>query len=174
MMDSTQTTTPPPRSGSFAKIIAVVVIVLLAAGGGFFAGMQFGGSSSTRSTADAANGPEGMGRGSMMGRGGFGTVTEVSDSSITIQAGMRRSSQSSSGESTTKTYKITTSTKITNNGETVAASTLKSGDRVMIQTDENDTSTATAIEVNPQMRGPGMGSSSQQSEGSDSSSGSSS
>lgn len=89
--------------------------------------------------------PMGMG----MRNGSFGTVTAVSDSSITITVmrGGPDSSSSSSSSSTTKTYTINSSTKITVDGSTGSVGDIATGDTVMIEADSDDSSIAASIRV---------------------------
>lgn len=139
--------------------IILIVAVLVSAGAGLVAGLQIGRKGDT--PGGMTQGRQGMGQrgGGQFGmmRGGFGTVTEVTDSSVTISAQLPMSQDQGSQETTT--YTVTSSTKVANSGETAAVSDIKVGDRVMIQTDNSDSKTATSIEINPQMRGgPGMSS----------------
>lgn len=154
-MTEQMTTSPNAKEqGSSAKwYIAIVVAIVVSAGAGLFAGMQIG---------KAGNGTAAQGMGSAAGqrggmgmmRGGFGTVTAVSESSITIESRMMRMRQDDSGsEASTMTYKITSDTKVTNNGETAAIGDIKTGATVRVETSDSNSDTATTIELNPQMRG---------------------
>ncbi|QHN42849.1 hypothetical protein GII36_03215 [Candidatus Mycosynbacter amalyticus] len=172
-----QMTTPPSvaRQESSAKwYIAIVVAIVVSAGAGLFAGMQIG-KASNGSGMQGMDSMSGQRGGSGMMRGGFGTVTTVSDSSVTIESRMMRMGQGdsdSNSEGSTTTYKITSDTKVTNNGEAAAISDIKTGDTVRVETSNSSSDTATTIELNPQMRGgPGAGTqgTSQSSESGDSS-----
>lgn len=82
-----------------------------------------------------------------------GQVTAVSATSITVKDEM-------SGTSTT--YGITSSTKITNNGQTAAASEIQSGDTVAVIASGSSSTTASQILINPTFGGgPEMGAQSQ-------------
>lgn len=140
---------------SVSPILFVLGAVILL-GLGFLGGQVFqtgkNGSSATQVQQQTTQqgfpgGSSNMGRGTM--RGGFGEVTAVSDSSITIK-------NSFSGESVT--YAITSSTKITDNNETAGIADIKTGDTVMVQTVSTDSKEATEIRLNVQMPtgGPGM------------------
>lgn len=136
--------------------IILVLGAVIFLGLGFLSGQIFqkgknGGSVAQvqQQALPGANGG-GMGRGAM--RGGFGEVTAVTDSSITVK-------NSFSGESVE--YIITSSTKVTDNNETATLSDIKTGDTVMVQTASVDSREATEIRLNVQMPsgGPGMRSS---------------
>lgn len=154
-----QMTTQPAvaAQGSSAKwYIAIIVTIVVSAGAGLVAGMQIGKTNSTDAQAQGAMSGV-SGRMSEM-RGGFGTVTAVSDSSITIESRMGRMRQGDNTQGGAITYKITGDTKVTNNGESAAIGDLKTGDTVRVETSDDSSDTATAIELNPQMRGgPGTG-----------------
>lgn len=145
-----------PRTNPMIWYAAVVAIVLVATFAGFFAGVHVGGKSGTGSNRSMGNqGAAGMGRMGMMGAG-IGTVAEVSETSISVETQappMGANSQSDNSSGQTKTYKISSDTKITDSGKTVAAVDIKSGDRVLVQASDSDESTASSIEINPQMRG---------------------
>jgi len=72
--------------------------------------------------------------------GELGKVTAISSSSISVQ-NLRNGD--------TATYAITSSTAITNGGTTVAASSIKVGDTVLVRVSSSDANTVTAIVVNP-------------------------
>jgi hypothetical protein len=85
--------------------------------------------------------------GSRMMSGAVGSVTAVDSESITI-------SDARSG--TSKTFTITSDTKIANNGATVAASDITTGSTVIIEPSVNNAALAAQIILNPQrMMGPG-------------------
>jgi len=91
-------------------------------------------------------GPNGMMGGGQFGRGGLGTVTAVTDSSITIKD-QRQDEETS--------YAITADTSVMDDSDDAAVSDIKVGDTVMIQSDdsESDTKTATTIRLNPSFGG---------------------
>ena len=137
------------KTVSLTNVIGIGAVVAIVMGAsGFAAGMQYrNGDNSTVSTTGAPNGATRGAGGFRSGRGGsFGTVTAVSDSSLTITP-MQGGPNSSNTSGTTKTYKITSSTVITANGATGSVSDIKSGDTVVIRTSTTDTATATSIRV---------------------------
>jgi len=154
------TATTAKRNQTITVAMAGVIIAAI----GFASGMFYQKGQSNGGTGLAsANGQsggfgqtDGSGRqGAMRRMGVFGTVSAISDSSITV--GDQRS-----GESTT--YAINSTTTITDNGTSASASDIKSGDTVMISTATSgtdstttDSKTATAITLNPSMgNGPMM------------------
>jgi hypothetical protein len=127
-----------------------VGVLLVGIGSGFFMGLQFGkiqanatpSSVSARSNGFSGTGNSSGGSSGAIRRGGVvGAVTAVSDTSITINA----MSFGRQAATTSKTYAITSSTTITENGASVAATTIQNGDRVMIRTSTSDATTATSI-----------------------------
>ena len=136
------------------KLIGVILLVALIGVGGFFVGVQYQKSKAGNSMANAsANGPFGqMGEGGFGGNGGrsmngsFGEVTAVDASSITIKD--RRAGS-------TKTYSITDSTDITDDGNAASVSDIKVGDTVMVRTASSSSTEATTILLNPSFGGPG-------------------
>jgi hypothetical protein len=127
--------------------------------GGLVAGIQIGkGSPSTTANESMMNGGQQMGGGFGMRGGTRGSVTAVTDTSITVE---------DSRQNTTVTYTITDSTTITDGGETANISDIAVGDSVMIQSDGDTlssddaaTKTATSIARNPTMPSGGPGTSS--------------
>lgn len=154
VMDEQPTTNRPRQpsaklnQGGWVAIACGALVVGLL--GGFVVGTQVGKSSSTVANDTGAFGGQSQQGGGMMRRmGAFGTVTAVSDDSITIKDQMQGS---------TTTYAITSSTTVTNNGSSASVSDIKVDDTVAIQTDNSssgDSTTATSILLNPSMRGPG-------------------
>lgn len=145
----------PRRTPSLSQgaIIGIAAVIAAATGViGFVGGIQFQKGTNSSSVANQGgfgNGQGGMGGGMGMRNGSFGTVTAVSDSSITITVmrGGPDSSSSSSSSSTTKTYTINSSTKITVDGSTGSVSDIATGDTVMIEADSDDSSIAASIRV---------------------------
>lgn len=137
---------PVRRSTAFMVPMAIAVIF---GGLGFFGGAAYqkSNSSSTVSATGSMNGGA-MGGGQMQ-NGGFGTVSAVSDGSITITEQRQGT--------TTKTYTITTDTKIIDGTATATVGAIATGDRVMIQTDGSTSTTATQITINPEMPSGGPG-----------------
>lgn len=149
------------NGGWWAAIVATLVVGVV---GGLVAGIQIGkGSTSSTVAGNSAIGDsQQMGGGFGMRGGTLGTVTAVSDASITVE---------DSRQSTTVTYTITDDTTVTDNGSTASVSDIAVGDTVMVQassnssssssSDDSTTQTATSIALNPSMQGgPGMQSSS--------------
>jgi hypothetical protein len=143
-------------NGNAALYIGFAIALVVVAAGAFVGGMQYqkstGGSSTTATTQTGAGGFGGAGGGFGGTRrsGGFGTVTAVSGTSITISE-TTPGSDSSSG--TSKTYAITSSTTVTDSGQSASVSDIQTGDRVIIRTSTSDTSTASSIMVNPTFGG---------------------
>lgn len=142
-----------PRS-AFTAVAAVLVI-----GVSFFAGVQYQKGhttarlNGTQAGAFSANGYSGMG--SRMGTraGGFGTVTAVSGSSITISL-REFGPNSSSSSATSKTYAITDATTVTVEGATGSVSDIQTGDTVFVRTASSTSTVATEIRVGD-TEGPG-------------------
>lgn len=86
----------------------------------------------------------GPGNGNFRQGGDIGSVTAVSDTSITVKN--QRTAES-------KTYTINSSTTVTNNGSEAAASDIKTGDTVIVEPDSANSSTASRIMLNPSFRG---------------------
>ncbi len=151
----TQRPTPTPRKLALRSSHVVVGLVVIAALGiGFAAGQHF---DNNRRLLPAANrmaigGDQSSGTG---GRGGFGgrngamrggvigQVTAISATSITVQ---------NTRTSTDSTLTISSSTTVTNNGQTAAISDIKTGDTVLVRTSGTDSKQATQIALNPPMR----------------------
>jgi hypothetical protein len=133
---------------------AVLVLVVLLS---FVGGMQYQKSKQSATSAVAVNGNSqqfgalgGASGGGFGGRdgqmnGSFGSVTEISASSITVK---------DQRANATKTYAITSSTAITDNGNTVAYDDISVGDNVMVTTASSSSTDATQITVNPSMGSP--------------------
>lgn len=133
--------------------IGIVVVVILC-GLSFYSGDSYGKNHAPKAAATASfrtTTGGGFGGGGFRNGGGFGQVTAVSSSSITVQ-------NPRSGASTT--YAITSSTAITDNGQTVSTSDIQTGDVVIIQVASSGSTTATSIMVNPSYGGGGGGASS--------------
>lgn len=170
------TTTVPKRKDWEKKQKNKWGVVLAAVGGGivlvvlgFLGGIQYQkhagnkGNIAQQRAGQGLAGRFGAGR-TRAARGGFGTVTAVSATSITVQ-------NSRTGES--KTYAITNGTKVTNNGAAAAVSDIQTGSMVLVQTSTSDAGTATAIVINPSFGGGFGGTSDQLPAGSANSDGSS-
>jgi hypothetical protein len=132
-------------------LMTIGVVFVIASAGGVLVGMQLGKSKQTSTTSLTNGTPDGAqgfgirGEGGMMGRGAMGTVTKVSDSSITISDDRLGSDQ---------TFGITSSTKVTSDGASASIADVKTGLRVLVQADSasttsSDTSAASQIMINP-------------------------
>jgi hypothetical protein len=135
--------------------IGAIVIVVLLCIVSFFGGSIYGKHHAPKTAATSAFSSSAKGGGFAGGGfrngGGFGQVTAVSSSSITLQ-------NPRSGTSTT--YSITSSTTITDNGQAVSASSIQTGDTVIIQVASSGSTIAKTILVNPNFGGGGGASSS--------------
>ncbi len=149
---------PPQLKTNGIKYIAGALTVVLVGTGGFFAGTHYAKTTSAN-TRGGMGSQNGMANGSMEQMGNIGTVTAVSSTSITVsvmQGGPGRQGNSSSTDST-KTYTINSATSITDNGEAAAVSDIATGDRVIIEESDTDSSIAASISLNPSMRGGPQG-----------------
>lgn len=122
---------------SILAAVAVIVLCLLS----FYVGTLY--QKSHNRAAVAVKNTAAVG--SMFGRLGgarpnIGTVSSVSSSSITITGLFNSADQ---------TFAITSSTTVTNNGQSTSVSDIKTGDRVLVQTSGSGSTTATQIDVNP-------------------------
>ena len=136
-------TRPPKKTVSvnyngwtFVKVIAAIIIILVAFGIGVAVGDH-------HKASTTAMGQPFVG-GFRRGGGGIGTVSAVSSSSITIN-------DLRSG--TAKTYAITSSTSITSGGQSVSASSITDGERVVVIPSTSNSSDAATIIVNPSFGG---------------------
>lgn len=152
MVASGQLKTQRPDYTKPALIAGSIVVALVL---GFIGGISYQkgktpntqiGTTTGQFGTQGTNGQNGF-RG-MRRSGSFGSVTAVSDNSITVD------SQRTGGS---ETFKITSSTTVTDNGSSASVSDIKVGDTVMIRTSTSDTSTATSILLNPSFGGgPGV------------------
>ncbi len=138
-------------SGFIAALSSVLVLGGL---GGFAIGMAMG-KSGTTPTGDFAGqnrsgGPDGGFGGPGMGRmnGAMGTVTAVNSSSITVENQLRGG---------TSTYTISSSTTVTDGGESASVSDITVGDRVLVRTSQDDSGAAVSIMLNPTFGGAAPG-----------------
>lgn len=142
-----QTSSGPPRKHlPTDKLIGAVAIVVMLCGLSFIGGMvyQKQGTNSTGTQSASANGGFPGRQGGFRQNGSIGQVTAVSDTSITVN-------DQRSGDS--KAYTINSSTAISDNGQTVQASNIKTGDTVLVTTSSDTSTTATRILVNPSFDG---------------------
>ena len=133
------------KSADGFKIGLMALIVVVLCGVSFMAGMAFQKKQAKTTVANfSTNG--GFGNGMMGGRvgirGGLGTVTAVSASSISVKNDRTIS---------TSTYNINSDTTVTNNGTASTIGAIKVGDTVIVQTSSSDTKKASRIIVNPTM-----------------------
>ncbi|MFI5270871.1 MAG: hypothetical protein ACHQT9_02400 [Candidatus Saccharimonadales bacterium] len=130
--------------------LIIGAIILLAVG--FFSGVSYQksqkvtASSSTTATNGFAGGGAAGGR--FRNGGGFGQVTAVDSSSISIQ---------NPRSGTTKTYTIDSSTKITDSGQSVSTSDIQVGSIAFVSVSSPGSTSASSIDVNP-TGGPSAGS----------------
>jgi hypothetical protein len=131
------------------NIVLIGAVVLLIAGGCFYGGIAY--EKGHVSTANVSKETDGSGFGGYGGRGGYGggdrvvgQVTAISPTSITVQ---------NTRTGTSSTLSITSSTEISDNGQTGTTSDISSGDTVFITESSSDTSQASRIIVNPSFGG---------------------
>lgn len=133
------------KSSEGIKIALTALVVVILCGVSFMGGMAFQKKqNSDTSTPSFAQGQGGFSQNGSGGRisGGFGTVTAISSSSITVK-------NSHSGSS--KTYTITSNTTVKNGTTTASVSDIKVDDSVLVRTSSSDTKTASSITINPEM-----------------------
>ena len=143
------------------SIIALIVLICLIAGGYYYykhymknnnantnAPVNIDGKNINNGSLPSGT-PTGVPSGEPTGvRPNLGKVTEVSSSSISIK-------DQQSNE--TKTYSISSATKITKDNATITASDIAVDDTVMILTESGDSTVATEITLNPTMAGGEQG-----------------
>jgi len=140
---------------NFVKPIVIVVAVLILSGLSFYGGIKYQKAHQPKTTASTVGQGSSFGGQSVPiggpGGGGFsgqrptfGSVTAVSSSSITVNDQMSNSS---------KTFSITSTTTITDNGQTVTTSDISVGATVAVIADSSSSSQASRILVNPSFGG---------------------
>lgn len=126
-----------------AAAIAVATGVL-----GFVGGVQYQKGTYSSSVASqngfGGNGQQGIGGRMGTRNGTFGEITAITETSITVDT-TEGGPNSSSSDTTSKTYTINSATTITVDGSTASVSDLKTGDTVMIEPDSSDSSIAASI-----------------------------
>ncbi len=148
-----------PTNTKLIKYGVMAVVALILCGISFGAGMSYQKGKKPTSTATAGfsdNGQFPSQAGGPGGQGGFGNgqrpnigeVSAISSDNITIKAVRSNSNQS---------FRITSSTTVQNNDSTASASDIKTGDTVLITTDDSDSSTASQIIINPSFGPPSGG-----------------
>jgi len=135
------------KSKNLPIFLGVAVFLLLIAS--FFGGVYYekGNGKTVQTGPVGAFGAQGGTGGQRLRNGTFGTVTAVSDSSITVNE---------TRNNTTATYAVTANTTVTTNGSAGSVSDIKVGDSVLIVASSSDTKTATRI-VDGIQGGPGGG-----------------
>jgi hypothetical protein len=97
--------------------------------------------SQTNAQFGGMGGPMGLSQGNRA----FGTVSSISDSSITV----------SDRDGSTTTYTITSSTQVTDNGSTASISDIQTGDTAILELSSSDSKQVTSIVLNPSFNGGG-------------------
>jgi hypothetical protein len=131
----------------FLLVVGAIVIAVL----GFFGGVSFekGHRTSASSTTAGIVSQSGSGRfGGRFGGGArvIGTVTAISATSISVQ---------DTATNSVKTLAITSSTQITDNGQSVSYTDVTVGANVFVSEDTSNTANAARILVNPSFGGQG-------------------
>ena len=143
---------PQIKGISLAKPFLVLVLLVIFAGAGFYGGVSYEKSNDTKSPS-ASNAAYSSYSGSGGGYGGrfsggqrptVGSVTAISPSSISIQ---------DSRTGSTVTLSITSSTTITDSGQTVTTSDIQAGDTVVVVASSSNSTQASRILVNPSYGG---------------------
>jgi hypothetical protein len=153
--ETTVSSTPDKKTVSVSfngqrviKVLAVILLVVVA----FWLGILYGDHHTKDSLATGSSSTTtGGGNGFSRGGGGLGTVSAVSSTSITV---------ASQRSGTSNTYAITSSTKITDAGQSATVSSIATGDRVIVTPSSSNSSDASQILVNPSFGGFGGGDSS--------------
>jgi len=135
-----------PKDQTVQFLIVVLVSAVIFGGLGYWAGKAahnnaaVGPSSGTNQFG--AGGPGGQG--GFRRSGGIGSVTAVSDTSITIN---------NTRTNAATTYTVDSSTSITNNGAAATIADIKVGDNVLVSTASSTSLAATRILINPSFGG---------------------
>jgi Domain of unknown function (DUF5666) len=138
-------TSRPPKKRRWDTALAAVAAAVVVAALGFYGGMRYQKNHDKNTLASSQFGVNRAGGGAFFrGGGGLGQVTSISPSSITINNFRTGSSQ---------TFSITSSTKISDNGQAVTPSDIKTGDTVVVRGAGQGSTTADTIIVNPQLGG---------------------
>jgi len=124
-----------------SRTVGMVVVVIVLCGLSFLGGTVYGKHhAGANRPSTGAFGRGGGYIGGFRNGGGFGQVTAISSTSITVQ---------NPRSGTSKTFAITGSTTITDNGQPVTTSDIQSGEIVIVQVAGAGSTTATSILVNP-------------------------
>ncbi|HUA13481.1 MAG TPA: hypothetical protein VL989_03200 [Candidatus Sulfotelmatobacter sp.] len=152
----TKMSTKPTKKNN-SKTIIWVIVAIVALGISFYGGTQYGKNhTNLASSRFASSGFGGPGRGHFQDRV-IGTVEAITSNSITVTSRFNNSNT---------TLAITSSTQITDNGQSVSASDIKTGDTVFIIENTSNTSEASTILLNPSFGGGPISSGSNTSSGS--------
>jgi hypothetical protein len=138
--------------GNYTKQIIISISILILMVVGFFGGVQYQKGHQPKHPTSATGQGSPFGQGGSGGPGGgfsgqrptIGSVTAVSASSITVN-------DQTSGSS--KTFSITSSTTISNNGQTATANDISVGTTVVVIADSSSSTQASRILVNPSTGG---------------------
>jgi len=141
-------------SNNYSRVFLIIAAFVVVAGLSFWGGSSYEKDHDRVGVATVTNSFARGGRGiypggQRGGYGGFGLVTAISSTSISVQ---------NPQVGTTKTYSIISSTVITDSGATVTYSDIQDGDMVAITASSSSATTAATIVVNPSYGGPGGGS----------------
>ncbi len=148
MSEEVEITHPKHKSKTLDKkiyrVLLGIILITVVVGVGFYSGVAYQKNRSTNLTASNTNpnSPRGVGYGfghRFSGNRTFGTVSAISATSITAQT--------RSGNS--KTFSIDSSTVISDNGQTITAGNIQTGDTVFITTSSTTSALASRILVNP-------------------------
>ena len=141
-----------PKKIKISRTFVSVVVVIVVAVVSFYGGTRYQKSRQPAAVVNktaAAAGGFGGGFGGRFGGGGArrgiaGTVTAVSSTSITITG---------TADNASHTYSISSTTTVTNNGQSAAVSDIQSGNTVLVIANPSDTSQAARILINPSFGG---------------------
>lgn len=125
------------------RLLGTIAMVAVALVAGFVIGIVYQ-KGHQKSTTSSTNGFSRSGGFNRANRGVIGTVSAISSSSISVN-------DERSGS--TVTLAITSSTQITDNGQTTSASDIQTGDTVFVTKDSSNASQAARILVNPSFGG---------------------
>jgi hypothetical protein len=145
---------PPKKQIEIPHTGLIVAGAIVLAVGGFLTGMQYqkgktpavtAARTASSQSSGSSSGGGGFGGGFQRGDRAFGTVSAVSSSSITIQT----------RSGTTSTYNLTSSTTVTDSGQTSSVSSIQNGDTVILTLDSSNTQNVSSILLNPSFGGGG-------------------
>ncbi len=133
------------KNTNLSKFFLILIGLIIVAGLSFYGGVSYENNHKTNSTAAAAS-TTGLGRGGRFGGSNrvTGQVTAVSATSISVQ---------NTSTNATTTLAITSSTQISDNGQTVTYSDIQVGSAVFVSENTTNTSQAARILVNPSFGG---------------------